>query len=301
MGRTVGFPFQVGAHRMAGGIPQEEHCIGPAVGIKSSGSNQGFKEQGREFSFLDQVTLSAGPVIRHGQGQRQGLSLERCRRRPWGGRAKVKFQPFQRLAKADLPEVHDQVDRATATATLALVHELGPVDGQDSPGRAPLGRVMRIGSRFRAPLSVLGVETSPGLCTFLRPNRSRSSCLSRVLERINARGSPGSAGLHSRSFASFVDEKSLRSFVAKFAPRPASAPSNSKITLIESIESIEALEESPNLCPAALRMLNCCEETLSKFALGKSPQRAVAPGVVLNPGAPACVFRARAPLQPNQN
>ena len=35
------------------------------------------------------------------------------------------FQPFQRLAQAELPDLHDQIDGTTPTQAQVPVHELG--------------------------------------------------------------------------------------------------------------------------------------------------------------------------------
>jgi hypothetical protein len=63
--------------------------------------------------------------------------------------SKVMLQPFKGLAKADLPDVHHQIDGATAADRSTPVHELGPTDGQDSPHRVPLGSVVRIGGSLQ--------------------------------------------------------------------------------------------------------------------------------------------------------
>jgi hypothetical protein len=56
------------------------------------------------------------------------------------------LQPFKGLTKADLPDVHDQINGAAAADRLIPVDKLGSTDGQNSPRCAPLGRVVRIGS-----------------------------------------------------------------------------------------------------------------------------------------------------------
>ena len=69
---------QLGAHGLGGDVQQEERGVGPGIRIKHSGLNQGFKQRGGEFSFLNQVMADAQPVARHGRGQGQGASLGRC-------------------------------------------------------------------------------------------------------------------------------------------------------------------------------------------------------------------------------
>jgi len=67
----------------------------------------GLQQSRREFSFLDQVALNARPVAGGAGGQGERASLG-CRRGLGAMRTfKMLFQPFQRLAEADPPQVHD--------------------------------------------------------------------------------------------------------------------------------------------------------------------------------------------------
>jgi len=98
---------QLGAHRGGGVIHQDEHGIGPGIGVKNAGFNEWLQQSRREFSFLDQVALNARPVAGGAGGQGERASLG-CRRGLGAMRTfKMLFQPFQRLAEADPPQVHD--------------------------------------------------------------------------------------------------------------------------------------------------------------------------------------------------
>jgi len=55
------------------------------------------------------------------------------------------FQPLERLTKAHLPDVHDQIDGAAAAPAPIPVHELGPGHRQDALIGAPLGGVVESG------------------------------------------------------------------------------------------------------------------------------------------------------------
>jgi hypothetical protein len=63
--------------------------------------------------------------------------------------AEALFQPLKGLAKADLLDMHDQIDGPTATPAQVPIHELGPIDRQHSPCGAPFGWVVRIGRRLQ--------------------------------------------------------------------------------------------------------------------------------------------------------
>ncbi len=130
-------------------IAQQEDRVGVGIGVEDSRFTERQEQRARQSSFDDEVTFDARPVVRgrRGEGQYPGGGHGGWLSR--GGNAKTSFQPFQRLAKADLAHVHDQIDGAAAPDVYVPVDELGAGDGKHATGAVPLGRVMRIGSRLQ--------------------------------------------------------------------------------------------------------------------------------------------------------
>src|SRR5439155_18884524 len=97
-----------------------------------------------KFSLLEQVTFDPWTVLRRWRGKRQRLRSGHGRGLGRSETGKVTFQPFERLAKAELSDVHDQIDGAAAADALVPVHELGPAQRQDPLIGVPLGWVVGI-------------------------------------------------------------------------------------------------------------------------------------------------------------
>ena len=136
---------QLGSHRGRVGVQEQEQGVGAEIGVKDSRLNQRREQGPGKFSFLHQVMLDPWPVLGHRRWKRPRRRCEYRGGRGGKGVGKALFQPLECLAKAHLPEVHDQIDGAASADALIPVHELGPGHRQDPLIGAPLGRVVENG------------------------------------------------------------------------------------------------------------------------------------------------------------